>query len=855
MYRKFLTAICFIMLLLNASSFAQNDSITKNLIHSWKFDDGTARDYISGINGILKGAAKISNGSLNTEKTNSWLELPAKSIEINKYHELTFEIWFKSVPNGNPGFHMITSFGDTRNSLGVNYFFMTPAREDNKSRAAISCGDVSTPWASESGADGPELDDGKVHHMVSTINSDSITLYIDGILQASTPLSSNNKIANISTNFAYLAKSVYDSDPTWRGEIFEFNIYNKALSPNEINFLYKNANYDPGNKPVIVEAESGVLGSFYSVKQEGNITYITTTVNYTGQTGPGDSNRVATYTVTFPDSGHYNLYLRLRVGSGGYNDDSFFYARGFGKKDVNAANDWVFVNGLGGAGFSNPTDVVDGPGTLGSGVWKWVNVSKNTYSGVVGDTFYVEPDNLTKTFQIATREDGLDIDKIAFGKAYLLFTVEALDKGLHGKLPSTDTTTAPQVWRGPALAKGQAKFLGSAYAGSDPNFALYWTQLTPENAGKWGSVGISQDTTQWNWSGLDAAYNYAVTNNLIFKNHTLIWGAQQPSWISNLDSASQAKYIETWIRMVGKRYPKIDMIDVVNEPLYGHNPPDGLNGRANYKKALGGNGKTGWDWVIKSFELARKYLPNTKLLLNDYGIINDNTATTNYLQIINLLKERALIDGIGVQGHRFELENADTNTLKYNLDRLAATGLPIYISELDLGNIGNTGSPDDNQQLQLYKKIFPILWKHPGVKGITLWGYIEGRIWQSTCFLVRSDGSWRPALTWLAQYIKDNPTDIKESALNLPSNYNLEQNYPNPFNSLTTISYDLPYPSKVSLKVYNVLGQEIATIFEGVQPAGNYKTTFDGKNLSSGIYFYRLIANDFVSTKKFILLK
>ena len=125
---------------------------------------------------------------------------------------------------------------------------------------------------------------------------------------------------------------------------------------------------------------------------------------------------------------------------------------------------------------------------------------------------------------------------------------------------------------------------------------------------------------------LDAAYNYAKGNNLIFKDHYLIWGAQQPSWISGLDSAQQYKYIETWIRMVGQRYPNTDMIDVVNEPLAGHNPPDGLNGRANYKNALGGNGATGWDWVIKSFELARKYFPNAKFLLNDYGIINSNTS-------------------------------------------------------------------------------------------------------------------------------------------------------------------------------------------------------------------------------------
>ena len=61
----------------------------------------------------------------------------------------------------------------------------------------------------------------------------------------------------------------------------------------------------------------------------------------------------------------------------------------------------------------------------------------------------------------------------------------------------------------------------------------------------------STDTSQWNWTGLDAAYNFAKTNHLIFKDHCLIWGAQQPTWISGLDSATQAGYIETWIKNGG----------------------------------------------------------------------------------------------------------------------------------------------------------------------------------------------------------------------------------------------------------------------------------------------------------------
>jgi endo-1,4-beta-xylanase len=851
MYNKNFILSFIIMLITSVYIFAQVDPGTANLTHSWTFDDGTARDTVGNANGVLMGGAKISNGVLRTSNPHSWLQLPADSIALNKYKALTLEVWFKSVPNGNPGFHMLASFGDTQNSIGVNYFFITPARGDNISRAAISCGDLSTPWASETGANGTEYDDGQLHQMVSTIDSANITLYIDGQLQASTPLDTNNSISKISSHFAYIAKSVYDADSTWKGEIPEVNLYNKALSPDEILFLYNKADFYAGDKPVTVEAESGKLGSFFTTMNDGAVSYITTTSNYTGTSSPGDTNRIATYNVTFKDSGYYNLFVRLRVGPGGFDDDSYFYASSFGEKNDTVAADWVFNNGLAAAGFSDSTNIVDGAGTLGTGVWKWVNATKNTYSGAPGDSFYVSLDSLTKTFQIASRENGLDIDKIAFGKSNLYFTVEDLDKGLPGSasLPTSDTVVVDSslIWKGPALATGSPKFLGSAGDSPSNDFKNYWTQLTPENAGKWGSVGTSTDTTKWNWSGLDNDYNYAKSNGLIFKDHNLIWGAQQPSWISGLDSAQQIKYIETWIRMVGQRYPDMDMIDVVNEPLNGHNPPDGGNGRANYENALGGKGTTGWDWVIKAFELARQYIPNAKLLINDYGIINNNSATTSYIQVINLLKDRGLIDGIGCQAHG--LEGTSAATIKSNLDRLAATGLPIYISEFDL-NIQN-----DSQQKSKYQELFPVMWQHPDVKGVTLWGYIQGHTWLTNSYLVNSNGTARPALLWLAQYIQDNPLGVKEITSELPSKYELDQNFPNPFNPTTNIRYSIVKTSKVTLKVFDILGREVETLVNMVQAPGQYTVTFNAQSLASGIYFYQINAGSFTATKKLLLLK
>jgi hypothetical protein len=89
----------------------------------------------------------------------------------------------------------------------------------------------------------------------------------------------------------------------------------------------------------------------------------------------------------------------------------------------------------------------------------------------------------------------------------------------------------------------------------------------------------------------------------------------------------------------------------------------------------------------------------------------------------------------------------------------------------------------------------------------------------------------------------------------VPMVYELGQNYPNPFNPSTTIRFSIPEAGLVTLKVYNLLGQEVATLLNNEQASGVYEATFDASKLSSGIYFYTLEAKNFTSTKKMVLLK
>jgi len=106
-----------------------------------------------------------------------------------------------------------------------------------------------------------------------------------------------------------------------------------------------------------------------------------------------------------------------------------------------------------------------------------------------------------------------------------------------------------------------------------------------------------------------------------------------------------------------------------------------------------------------------------------------------------------------------------------------------------------------------------------------------------------------------AVYIfQDSPTGINNDRNN-PEKFNLSQNYPNPFNPSTTIRYSISEPSYVTLKVYDILGNEVTTLVNEEKPAGSYDVEFSSKNLASGIYIYRLTSGIFTASKKLILLK
>jgi len=136
------------------------------------------------------------------------------------------------------------------------------------------------------------------------------------------------------------------------------------------------------------------------------------------------------------------------------------------------------------------------------------------------------------------------------------------------------------------------------------------------------------------------------------------------------------------------------------------------------------------------------------LILNDYNNCEYASDVQHTIDIVVAIKKLdAPIDAVGCQGH--DVRYLSAATFKSNIDKIiSATGLPIYITEYDVG------LADDEKQRAMYADHFTMLWDNANVKGVTIWGYILGATWRDNTGIMRSDGTMRPAMTWLMDFLK-----------------------------------------------------------------------------------------------------
>ena len=316
------------------------------------------------------------------------------------------------------------------------------------------------------------------------------------------------------------------------------------------------------------------------------------------------------------------------------------------------------------------------------------------------------------------------------------------------------------------------KFLGNITTMGQirDDFPKYWDQLTPENETKWESIERSQG--QFDFSTARREYDYCKEHGFKFKFHALLWGAQIPSYLQQLNADETLVAITRWFDAVAKEFPDLEYIDVANEAVKGN------NGQGNYHspyqmtkivQALGGPGESGYDWLATAFTMARERWPKAVLIYNDYNTFQYDTD--EYIKVINAIKAAGgPIDAAGCQSH--DLNDMSGEDFKKALEKVHdGVQLPIFISEYDICKA------DDQIQLKRYQEQFPIMWEADYVAGVTLWGYIYGSTWvddgaeKGASGLIKN-GMERPALVWLREYLQtDAAINAKSPLINVASDY------------------------------------------------------------------------------------
>jgi len=322
-------------------------------------------------------------------------------------------------------------------------------------------------------------------------------------------------------------------------------------------------------------------------------------------------------------------------------------------------------------------------------------------------------------------------------------------------------------------ARGANKFLGNiTQRGQVPkNFSTYWNHIMGENECKWGSVEMTRD--RMNWRGADSIAAFARRNNISWTFYALFMTGAYPGWQNSITAPELLEEIEEWMDSAAARYPDAAIINVINEN-YNNSIP------GCYRQALGGEGTTGFDWAVKAFRMARERWPEALLMYNDYNNLEWESYNRWTIDFVTaLLDADAPIDVVGCEAH--DTYTMPTDSVKMYIDRIAALGLPVIISEYDISE-GN-----DAVQDSIMREQFTMFWNHPKIVGINYWGYIVGSTWRDNTGLITPEGAERPALTWLVDYVKNNPD---------PPN-----DFPELFNLGSTISVLHDNPSG---KVYGV---------------------------------------------------
>ncbi len=306
--------------------------------------------------------------------------------------------------------------------------------------------------------------------------------------------------------------------------------------------------------------------------------------------------------------------------------------------------------------------------------------------------------------------------------------------GCGGGNPGTPSPTAPGTvlpvpdpLRDAATASG--KLVGTAIQSGflqipdyDRVLARHFNYVTAEYEMKMNVIAQSRDFN--NFSAGDSIVAYALAKGMRVKGHALVWHGSVPAWVEALSPAELRAELQDYIREVASHYRgQVVAWDVVNEAV----ADDGSGLRDTVFRRKLGDG-----YIAEAFRLARQADPGALLFYNDYGGEGLNTKSNRIYDLVaSLLAQGVPIDGVGLQMHITASNPPSAASIAANLRRLAALGLVVTISEMDvrIRDVPGPLSARLDVQKSVYKSIVDVCVTEPRCDGVTFWGFTDAYSW------------------------------------------------------------------------------------------------------------------------------
>ena len=324
----------------------------------------------------------------------------------------------------------------------------------------------------------------------------------------------------------------------------------------------------------------------------------------------------------------------------------------------------------------------------------------------------------------------------------------------YGTAAGTEEPALKEVFKDDFLIGGALN--RNLVTGQDPKAAeiaiRQYNTATPENDMKWSN--IHPQPNQYNWGPADSFVDFCEKNNMVPIGHCLVWHSQVPRWTFQDDSGNPltreallARMREHITTVVGRYKGRVKGWDVVNEAL---NQDGTLRNSQWFRIISEGKSEQQYDHIAKAFEYAHAADPDAELYYNDYSLSTDRAKCDGAVAIVKYLKSQGLrIDGVGMQLHG-GLTYPKVEDLEYAITTLAATGVKVMVTELDIrtqargyrgadvGRINRQSTEDpeaaaaqtQKKLADKYAEIFSVLLKHKKeITRVTFWGVYDKTSW------------------------------------------------------------------------------------------------------------------------------